>query len=81
MIFFKNLIDRSEIKIPLFNNSENALVKYELQNELHYSSLVKYSNDKILEEFLVKCLTDPNLNRYVIKTEKVLRNILSKDSN
>ena len=64
MMSFKNLIDRSEIKIPLLNNSENALV-----------------NDKILEEFLVKCLTDPNLNIYVIKTEKVLRNILSKESN
>ena len=35
----------------------------------------------ILEEFLVKCLTDPNLNIYVIKPEKVLRNILSKESN
>lgn len=67
MMFFKNLIDRNEIKIPLLNNSENTLVKY--------------SNDKILEEFLVKCLTDPNLNRYVIKTEKILRIILSKESN
>lgn len=67
MIFFKNLIDRSEIKIPLLNNSENALAKY--------------CNNKILEEFLVKCLTDPNLNTYVIKPEKVLRNILSKESN
>jgi hypothetical protein len=67
MIFFKNLIDRNEIKIPLLENSENTLVKY--------------SNDKILEEFLVKCLTDPNLNRYVIKTEKVLRNLLTKETN
>ena len=49
------------------NNSENALAKY--------------CNDNILEEFLVKCLTDPNLNIYVIKPEKVLRNILSKESN
>ena len=67
MIFFKNLIDRNEIKIPLLENSENTLVKY--------------SNDKILEEFLVKCLTYPNLNRYVIKTEKVLRNLLTKETN